>query len=164
MKIHCKYDELMNPNDLIDHPKNRNNHGSDQIERLADIYKYQGVRHPIIISKISNFIVAGHCRKLAAIRAGIKQFPVVFQDFESSAQEYTFMNSDNAIALWAELDIKAIKLDLEDFENELDIDLLGIKDFTLALDDAQFDPDFDDEDEKETDEKKSVCPHCGGLL
>src|SRR5574343_611285 len=100
IKIHCKYDDLLNVKKLENHPKNRNQHGQDQIERLAELYKYHGIRHPIIVSKLSGYIVAGHGRKLAAIRAGIKEMPVVYQDFENTEAEYAFLISDNAIADW----------------------------------------------------------------
>lgn len=131
--IHCKYDELVNPKSLKDHPKNRNKHGQDQIERLAELYKYHGIRHPIIVSKQTCLIVAGHGRKLAALRAGIKQVPVVYQEFESSEAEYAFIQSDNAIAEWSELDLSAINTDLADLGPDFDIDMLGIKDFKLDL-------------------------------
>lgn len=131
VKIHCKYDELKDPKKLIDHPKNRNKHGQDQIERLADIYKYQGIRHPIIVSRLSGCIVAGHGRKLAAIRAGVSEMPVVFQEFESAEQEYAFIQSDNAIALWADLDLSGINTDLEFLGPDFNIDMLGIHNFTL---------------------------------
>lgn len=133
MIIHCKYDELTDPNKLKNHPKNRNKHGQDQIERLAEIYKYQGIRHPIIVSKKTGLIVAGHGRKLAAIRAGIKEFPVVYQDFESDEQEYAFIQSDNAIALWADLDLSLINNDIQDLGPDFDIDLLAIKNFVLDM-------------------------------
>ena len=45
IQIYCQYDKLMNPKNLKDHPKNRNGHGSDQIERLAKLYEYHGVRY-----------------------------------------------------------------------------------------------------------------------
>jgi len=132
-KIQCLYDELIDPNKLKNHPKNRNKHGQDQIERLAELYSYQGIRHPIIVSKLSGFIVAGHGRKLAAIRAGIKKVPVVYQDFDSSEQEYAFIQSDNAIALWAELDLSGINQDMQDLGPDFDINMLGLKDFKLDL-------------------------------
>lgn len=163
--IHCKFDELVNPSQLKDHPKNRNKHGQDQIERLASLYKYQGMRHPIIVSKTSGCIVAGHGRKLAAIRAGIKEVPVVFQSFESAEQEYAFIQSDNSIALWAELDFASINQDLADLGPDFDLDMLGIKNFTLDLGD-DFNPTFeaDDGDDNEESEDDDVCPHCGGKL
>ena len=159
--IHCKYDELVNPKSLKDHPKNRNKHGQDQIERLAELYKYHGIRHPIIVSRNTGLIVAGHGRKLAALRAGIKEMPVVYQDFDSSEAEYAFIQADNAIALWAELDLSSINQDLPDLGPNFDIDMLGIKDFTLDLDRGEFDPD---EDEEMDESKVKRCPHCGERL
>ena len=131
--IHCKYDELINPKELQPHPKNRNKHSGDQIERLAKLYEYQGIRHPIIVSKRSGFIVAGHGRKAAATKLKLKEFPVVYQDFESDEQEYAFIQSDNAVALWAELDLSAINTDIQDLGPDFDIDWLGIKNFKIDV-------------------------------
>lgn len=133
IKINCLFDKLVNPKELKDNPKNRNKHGQDQIERLAQLYKYQGIRHPIIISAETGYIVAGHGRKLAAIRAGIKEVPVVIQCFESQEQEYAFVQSDNAIALWADLDLSGINSDMEFLGPDFDIDMLGIHNFTLDM-------------------------------
>ena len=130
-QIHCLYDDLLDPSKLKDNAKNRNKHGQDQIERLVHLYKTHGVRHPIIISNQTKSIVSGHARKLAAIRAGIKDFPVVYQDFESPEQEYAFIQSDNAIALWAELDLSGINADLGDLGPDLDLLDLGIRGFQL---------------------------------
>lgn len=160
-KIHCKYDELVNPKSLKNHPKNRNKHGQDQIERLAELYKYHGIRHPIIVSNLTGCIVAGHGRKLAALRAGLNEVPVVYQDFDSSEAEYAFLQADNAIATWAELDLSAINTDIADLGPDFDLDMLGIKNFTLDLEEAEFDPS-DDADENANSEKR--CPHCGEAL
>lgn len=160
IKTHCRVDKWIDPKELKDHPKNRNRHGSDQIERLAELYKYQGIRHPIIVSSRSGFIVAGHGRKLAAIRAGIKEFPVVFQNFETDEQEYAFIQSDNGIALWADLDLSAINHDLAELGPDFNIDWLGIKDFTLDLSEKEFNP----ADSIESDKAHRTCPHCGESL
>lgn len=133
MQIHCKSDKLVNPRDLFDHPKNRNNHDSSQIDRLAKLFQFHGIRHPIIVSKRSGYIVAGHGRKLAAIEANVEKYPVVYQDFETEEAEYAFLQADNAIASWAELDLAGINEDLADLGPDFDIDLLGIKDFTLDV-------------------------------
>lgn len=153
MQIHCKYDELVDPNDLKNHPKNRNKHGQDQIERLTKLYEYHGIRHPIIVSKLSGYIVAGHGRKLSALRAGIKEFPVVYQNFDSPEAEYAFLQSDNAIALWADLDLSGINSDLPDLGPDFDLDMLGIQNF--KLDAFEHEPEIDSEIEwsKEIDEK-----------
>src|SRR5665213_419136 len=86
--IHCAYDELVRLSALKPHPKNRNKHSSEQIDRLAQIIKYQGIRSPIKVSRKSNFITAGHGR-LEAFRAlKLKTVPVNFQDYQSDEQEY----------------------------------------------------------------------------
>lgn len=131
VKIHCKYDVLKRPGDLLDSPKNRNTHSLDQVKRLAKLYTYHGIRHPIIVSRTSGFIVAGHGRKQAAIEAGLTEFPVVYQDFDSDEAEYAFIQADNAIAAWAKLDFAGINADLADLGPDFDLDMLGIRDFVL---------------------------------
>jgi DNA modification methylase len=129
--IHCKYDELLDPKKLKEHPKNRNKHDKEQIKRLADLFGYHGIRHPIIVSRRSGFIVAGHGRRSAAIAGGIKQYPVVYQDFQTDEAEYAFIQADNAIALWAELDLAGINQDIIDLGPDFNLEMLGIKDFVL---------------------------------
>lgn len=143
--IHCKYDTLADPRTLRDHHKNRNKHSDEQIERLAKLYGYHGVRHPIIVSSLSGCIVAGHGRKLAAIKAGIPEMPVVFQSFADEQAEYAFIQADNAIALWADLDLAGINSDLGDLGPDFDIDFLGIKDFTIDPSEVEL-PELDAND------------------
>jgi DNA modification methylase len=131
MNIHCKYDELVEVGKLKAHPKNRNKHPEDQIERLAKILKYQGLRAPIVVSNRSGKIVKGHGTLQAIKKNGWDKAPVVRQDFEDEDQEWLFLQSDNAIAMWAELDLKEINFDLSEL-GPFDIDLLGIKDFTVT--------------------------------
>lgn len=133
MKIYCKYDELINPSNLKIHPQNRNKHPKDQIERLVKLYEYHGIRHPIIVSKKTGFIVAGHGRKMAAVKLGLKEFPVVYQEFDDEEKEYAFLQADNAIALWAELDFSSINDDIANLGPDFDIDVLGIKNFTIDV-------------------------------
>lgn len=141
--IHCKYDELVDPNTLKDHPKNRNQHGSDQIKRLGKIIKYQGWRYAIKVSKRSGFITSGHGRKLTAIGEGWTEVPVVYQDYEDEAQEYADVQADNAIASWADLDLAGINFDIGDLGPDFDLELLGLKNFSVDVADKEglTDPD-----------------------
>ncbi len=123
--------ELTPLSELRPHPKNRNEHSPEQINRLCKLFEAIGVRHPIIVSNRSGFIVAGHARLAAAKKLSMGNFPVSRQDFESEEQEYAFLVSDNAIADWADLDLKGIGDDVLPFGPDFDLDLLGIKDFTL---------------------------------
>lgn len=140
-------------------PKNPNKHSPEQIERLTKIIKYQGWRHPIIVSNRSGMVVVGHGRLEAAKRLNLLTVPVHYQDFVDEDQERAFLVSDNAIALWAELDLSMVNSDIGEFDPSFDIDLLGIRDFTL--DAPNFEPGTED-DQGQLDEKKPIiCPHCG---
>jgi ParB-like chromosome segregation protein Spo0J len=153
MIIHANYSELVNIKDLTPHPKNPNSHSDEQIERLAIILRYQGIRAPIVVSRRSGCIVAGHGR-LEAIKALNKQFPdeswdkvpVSYQDFENEEQEYLYLVSDNAIAEWSELDLGKINVDILDI-GPIDMELTGLKDFEV--------------EPSEKKKKTKVCPHCG---
>lgn len=114
-------------------PDNRNKHSEEQIERLCKIIQYQGFRDPLIVSNQSGLLVSGHGRLMAAQKLGMTHIPVVYQDFESEAQEYAAMVSENSIASWAELDLSGINADLGDLGPDFDIDLLGIEDFKIDV-------------------------------
>jgi len=131
LKINCLYDKLVLISDLKTHPKNRNKHPEDQIERLAEILKYQGWRYPVKVSKRSGFITSGHGRLLAARQNGWDEVPVNFQDYEDDTQEYADVQADNAIASWAELDFSGINAELAELGPDFNIDLLGIRNFEL---------------------------------
>lgn len=124
--------------DLKPHPKNRNKHPKNQIERLAKIIEHQGWRYPIKVSKRSGFIITGHGRYMAALERGWTHVPVDYQDYDSEEQEYADLVSDNAISSWAELDLSGINSDLGDLGPDFDIDLLGIENFHLNVPSLEF--------------------------
>lgn len=133
--IKCSYSALVPIEDLKlkFNPKNRNVHSKEQIERLAQILKYQGARYCAKISMRSGLITSGHGRILAAERAGWTEYPVDYQDYEDDAQEYADMTADNSIAAWAELDFAGINADLGDLGPDFDVDMLGIEDFKIDV-------------------------------
>lgn len=150
IEIHCRHDELLHIHEVKFHPKNRNNHPKDQIERLAEILKYQGWRYPIKISNLSGCIVSGHGRVLAARHLGLDIVPVQRQDYKTEEQEYADLISDNSIASWSELDLSSINSDIVDLGPDFNIDLLGIKDFVVEMADREQSeiPDIDQENKK----------------
>lgn len=136
MEYHCKYDELVEPADLLDHPRNHNNHPERQLAALEAFIRHSGWRHPAVVSKLSGKIVAGHARKEAAIRLGC-QVPVVYQYFESDAEERTFLAADNKLAELAEMDVEL-----------LDVEILELEDLDVPIYDFGFN--------KPTDSKSST--------
>lgn len=130
-KFNCAYTELVDLHKLIPNPKNPNKHPDDQVARLAKIIDYQGQRAPIVVSKRSGFITKGHGRLAALTLLGWNKAAVDFQDYKDEAQEYADIVADNAIASWAELQLADINKEMLDLGPDLDIDMLGIKDFVI---------------------------------
>jgi DNA modification methylase len=132
---------------LQHHPKNMHVHSDEQIERLCELIKYQGWRNPIIVQKGTNLVVAGNGRLMAAKKLGIEKVPVIEQEFDSEAQLYAYMVSDNAIGkdTWATLDLAQINVDILDLGPELDISMLGLKDFVIEPAE-KFEPQADEDE------------------
>lgn len=144
MKIESKEIQLVDINKLVMNPKNNNKHPSEQIERLSKLIEAHGFRNPIVVSNRTGFVVAGHGRIQAARKLNISLIPVMYQDFENEAQEYAYLTSDNAIALWAELDLSMVNTEMLDLGPDFDVDLLGIKDFVIEPIE-KFDPQGDED-------------------
>jgi DNA modification methylase len=153
MKIRCAHDELVPVESLKPHPKNRNKHPQAQIERLAKILAYQGWRYPVKVSNRSGFVTAGHGRIEAARINGWKAVPVSCQDYDSDEQEYADVQSDNAIASWAELDLSGIYGDILDLGEGFDVDLLGIEDFQ-TVDTEVIEPGCDEDEVPEVGDSR----------
>lgn len=160
MNFKCAHTEIVDIHKLQPNPKNPNKHPAKQIELLAKIIDYQGQRAPIVVSKLSGFVVKGHGRLEALAKLGWDKAAVDYQEYANAAMEYADMIADNKIAELAEHDdafmIDTISnMDLSDLPS---LDILGMYDFKL--------PDFapgTEDDQGQLDEKKFVfmeCPHC----
>lgn len=134
-KIRCAHTDVLPIQELKNkfHPLNPNQHTDEQIERLSQILEYQGARKPATISKRSDLLTAGHGRVLAAEKAGWTHYPVDYQDYDDEASEYADLVADNALSEWSELNKAGINDHLQTLGPDFDIDMLGIKDFTLDI-------------------------------
>lgn len=130
-------------NTLVPHPMNPNKHGERQIEMLAKIIKYQGFRNPIVVSKRSGFIVAGHGRLMAAQKLGLNEVPVDEQDFKDEAAEFSHLIADNKIAELAEHDDNAMIDGIKTLGIE-DLELLGLDNFELPAEPVEAKCDEDE--------------------
>lgn len=140
------------------HPKNPNKHPKEQIERLAEVIRYQGWRQPIIVSKRSGLIVAGHGRLEAAQFLDSPKVPVIYQNFDSDEQEYACIVSDNAIAAWASLDLAAINAELPSLGPDFTLDHLGLRDFILEP--AELPTGSMELSQKDFENFNHICPRC----
>lgn len=142
IKVQCAYDLLMDVEELKKraYPNNPNKHSDNQLILLADIYKQTGIRHTVIVSKLSGRIVAGHGRVGAADLVSLSKMPVDLQDFKDEAEERAFLLADNRIAELAERDESLVKGHLEFLQTEgLDLAFTGYtgKDLASIMDSAE---------------------------
>lgn len=102
--VHCAFDDLVDVVTLTPNPRNMNKHPDKQVALLAKVIRHQGWRAPIVVSKRSGFVVAGHGRLAAAALLQVEKVPVNFQDFATEADEHAHLIADNRIAELAETD------------------------------------------------------------
>lgn len=148
MEIKSKQIEIVSVDSLVPYDKNMNKHTKEQIERLIKLIEYQGFRDPLIVQKGTNVVVAGNGRLEAAKVMGLKEVPVTFQEFENEAQLYSFVVSHNAINSnnWGGgLDLSMINKEMLDLGPDLDIEMLGIKDFVIEPIE-KFEPQSDEDE------------------
>lgn len=164
MKVKCKFTKLVPISELKPHPRNRNSHPAEQIERIKKILVYQGWRKPVVVSNQSGFMTAGHGRIEAAKELGWDQVPVDYQDYDNDDQEYSDLVADNALSAWSSLDFAGINSDVPELGPDLDIDMLGIRNFEIDV--AEKDLDYEKEwqgmpefDQKDKTAFKTVALH-----
>lgn len=164
IQIHCKYDALLEVSKLRAYKKNRNQHTTAQVERLAKILEYQGLRAPVVVvGSVAGVtdgktIAKGHCTVEAIKKNGWLSAPIVFQNFDNEEQLYAYVQSDNAIANWSELDIAGINADIGELGPDLDIDLLGLENFFIDASEKSTVKEYGSEDFQDF---KHKCPKCG---
>lgn len=118
--------KLVAPSALRPNPKNPNTHSTEQIKRIAEVIREQGFRVPIVVSKRSNLVIAGHGRLKASLELGLDAVPVAYQDFATEAEENLHMLADNRLAELAEMDNSMLKDIIQELDTgEIDLNLTG---------------------------------------
>ena len=150
IEVWCTYDKLVKVEELIPHPKNPNTHPQNQIKILAQNIRYHGWRHPIVVSKLSGYIVAGHGRLEAARELGVSIVPVEYQNFASEDNELAVLVGDNRLAELSSLDLNGLQDIIDGFKaSDFDTILAGFEPTDLDALLGEQKPDFGDEKEKE---------------
>lgn len=150
IEVWCAYDKIVKVEELIPHPKNPNTHPQNQIKILAQNIRYHGWRHPIVVSKLSGYIVAGHGRLEAARELGVSIVPVEYQDFATEDNELAVLVGDNRLAELSTLDLNGLQDIIDGFKaSDFDTILAGFEPTDLDALLGEQKPDFGDEKEKE---------------
>jgi ParB-like chromosome segregation protein Spo0J len=98
IRVYCTFDKLVSLDELRPNPDNPNMHPDEQIDLLSHIILTNGWRDRITVSNLSGYIVKGHGRYLAAVKAGLSKAPVDFQDYETDLDEAADLIADNKIS------------------------------------------------------------------
>jgi hypothetical protein len=120
-----------NPADLVPYDKNARTHDSE-IEFLCNSIKAHGfdASHAIGVDK-NMVIIHGHGRRLAAMKLGMKEVPVVVRDDLSEEQVMAFRLADNKVSDMSGWDFDLLDQELA-FLKDMDFDMtqFGFEDFS----------------------------------
>lgn len=97
--------------------KNAKIHDDKQVEKIAASIKEFGWTQPIVVDQ-NGVIIAGHGRRLAAIKLGMKQVPVLRRDDLTEEQVRALRLADNRVAI-SDLDSTLLAQELADLEFDL---------------------------------------------
>lgn len=112
IRVRCEYTEMADPNKLNPHPQNAHKHPKAQIRMLEAAIRSVGWTHPIIVSKRTGLILAGHARRTVAISIGCDA-PVDIQEYETDAEEMQVLMGDNILPELAEIDTNQLEINKE---------------------------------------------------
>lgn len=149
--------------ELRTYPNNPNTHPPEQIDNLVALYREFGFTQPMLIDE-DDMILAGHGRRLAALKMGLEEVPTIKRSGLTPAQKKAIVITDNqnaAMSLWDDdmLKKEVIELKVMNF----DLSLLGFNDlklveFVSGLGDGQqqqSDPEGDGAEDRELTEAET---------
>ena len=126
--------EMWSPLRLIPYENNAKIHDAKQVEKIAKSIAEFGWRGNPIVVDGNEVIIAGHGRRLAALKLGLTEVPVIVADDLTEDQIKALRLADNRVAL-SDYDSDLLQSELAD----IDFDLEGIfdkkeLDFLVAAD------------------------------
>lgn len=121
------------------------------MDKIAAQIHSVGFTQPILVDK-DNIIIAGHGRREAALRLGLKEVPVIVADHLDEYQVKAFRIADNKVAE-SEWDDDKLKFELGTLQHhDFDLKLTGfdLSDIDDLLDDDEVEVTEDEEDEDDS--------------
>ena len=139
--------ELLPLDSILPYEKNNKVHTPEQIEHIANSIVKFGFNQPIVIDETS-VIIAGHGRRQAALKLGLKAVPCIRCVGLSNEEKVAYRLTDNRTADEALWHNENIRFEVEFLKNHnFDIVPFGIDGFKVP----EFEPPVE-EKEKEPDE------------
>ena len=122
------------------------------VDAVANSIKEFGFKNPIIVDE-DMVIIAGHTRRLAAIKLGLQSVPVIIARDLTEEQVRAYRLADNRVASFSTWDEEKLKEEIADINN-IDLSDFGFKQDAIA---SIFTEKQDNQDGKKT----HFCPKCG---
>jgi ParB-like chromosome segregation protein Spo0J len=117
--------------DLVPNPSNARTHSPEQVDEIAASIREWGFTNPILVDEAGG-ILAGHGRRLAALKLGLVQVPVVVARGWTDAQKRAYILADNRIAQNAGWDLDNLAKELDALRKDsFDLSLTGFNDEDL---------------------------------
>lgn len=114
------------------YPNNPRRHPQAQIDLLAKLIEKYGPDQPIVVDD-DGVILKGHGRRLAALAAGRKDFPVFVHKGLSEADKHGIRIADNQVALLGEWDVELLRAEVFELKkDDFDLSMLGFEDKKLV--------------------------------
>ena len=135
--------------------ENNPRHNEGAVDAVAASIREFGFKVPIVIDK-DGVIIAGHTRKKAAEKLGLKTVPCIIADDHTPENIRAFRLADNKTGELAGWDFEKLEAELSDL-TEMDMTEFGF----IVNDDVDIDEFFEDAEPKEKEPKTIQCPHCG---
>lgn len=151
--------KIWNIDDLVPYELNVKKHDPEQVDKIAKSISDFGWNQPIVVDK-SGVIIAGHGRRLAALKLGLTKVPVWMRDDLTDDQVRALRLADNRVAE-GDIDTEMFRRELE----TLEYDLTGIFDEkeldfgTLDLGEMDTNVFIDDVDDQVRKQKAATESH-----
>jgi len=123
--------ELWEIERLRERPSNPRTHTGAQVEQVAASMREWGFTNPILVEP-DGTIIAGHCRKLAAMRNQYARVPVIIARDWTEAQVRAYVIADNKLAMNAGWNEELLKAEIDALEEaDFDLKLMGFSEEEL---------------------------------
>lgn len=142
------------------YPNNPRTHPKAQIELLAELLKRRGVDQPIVVDE-DGVILKGHGRRMAAMLAGLDDFPVIVRKGLSEVEKSAMRIEDNQVALLSGWDRELIREEMTMLKAAgYEMPLLGFGEGQLVAFTTLPGPPGEFGEYGEDIEVDYVCPRC----
>lgn len=140
--------QMWDINKIIPYPQNNKQHPASQIDKIAASMKTFGVDVPLVVDG-DGVLLKGHGRRLAALKIGLKQLPVIVRTDLTPNQIRAARIADNRVAQ-SDFDMDALFSEMEALNDEgFDLSATGFdpeeiaKLFGIDLEDPKEEPAVD---------------------